>query len=335
MMVVDPIRRRVTVGSMAAALTAAFTATIAAPASAQEGWPSKPITYIVPFAPGGTTDVLGRLIGQRLGTVLKTPIVVENKPGAGGNVGSDIASKAPADGYTFVGGTISSHSINVSLYPKMPYDPVKSFAPVTLIGTLPNVLVVNNDSPFRSVQDLIAAAKAKPNSILFGSSGSGTSQHLAGELFKTMAGVEMVHVPYKGGGPALQDLLGGQITLLFENAVAARPLVEAGKLRALAVTSLERATGMGDIPTLSESGLKGYEIVSWQAIFAPAGTPQPIVDRVATEVGRMIRDPEFRARLVSLGVEPSGAGPAELAAFQQSEVAKWARLIKTANIRLE
>ena len=324
----DPIRRLLTLGCVAAGC-------IALPAGAQEGWPSRPINYIVPFAPGGTTDVLGRLIAQRLSAVLKTPIVVENKPGAGGNVGSDVAAKAAPDGYTFVGGTISSHAINVSLYPKMPYDPVKSFAPVALIGTLPNVLVVNNDSPFRTVQDLITAAKAKPNSLLFGSSGSGTSQHLAGELFKTMAGVEMVHVPYKGGGPAIQDLLGGQITMLFENAVAARPLVEAGRLRALAVTSLERASGMTDVPTISESGLKGYEIVSWQAIFAPAGTPQPAVDRIANEVAKMIRDPEFNAKLVSLGVEPSGAGPTELAAFQQAEVAKWARLIKAANVRLE
>jgi tripartite-type tricarboxylate transporter receptor subunit TctC len=304
-------------------------------ALAQENWPAKPINYVVPFAAGGTTDVLGRLIGQRLAQKLGQPVVVENRAGAGGNIGSDYVAKAPPDGYTLVGGTISSHSINVSLYPKMPYDPVRDFQPVALIGTLPNVLVVNASSPWKTMQDVIAAAKAKPGSVSFGSSGNGTSQHLAGELFATMAGVKLLHVPYKGSSPAVQALLGNQVDLVFENSVAAMPLIQSGKFRALATTGPRRAAELPDVPTVAEAGLKGYEIVSWQAIFAPAGTPMPIVNRLATEIGKIIRDPDMRARLAGMGIEPSGAGPAELGAFQKAEVAKWANLVKTAGIKLE
>jgi tripartite-type tricarboxylate transporter receptor subunit TctC len=313
----------------------AVIATAGTTAVAQEKWPSKPITYVVPFAAGGTTDILGRLIAQKLGPALGTSVIVENKPGAGGNIGSDYVAKAAPDGYTVVGGTISSHAINASLYPKMPYDPIKSFQPITLIGTLPNVLVVNANSPYKSVQDVIAAAKAKPDAITFGSSGNGTSQHLSGELFKTMTGASMLHVPYKGSAPAMQALLGDQVTLVFENAVAALPLIQTGKLRALAVTSGKRYSGLPNVPTVAESGLSGYEIVSWQAVFAPAGTPAPIVQRLASEIGKIIQEPDIKARLSTLGVEPSGTGPAELSAFQKAEVAKWAQLIKTANIKAE
>jgi tripartite-type tricarboxylate transporter receptor subunit TctC len=302
---------------------------------AQEKWPGKPITYVVPFAAGGTTDILGRLISQRLSPMLGVPVVIENKAGAGGNIGSDFVAKAAPDGYTLVGGTISSHSINVSLYAKMPYDPVKNFAPVTLIGTLPNVLVVNANSPYRSVADVIAAAKAKPEAISFASSGSGTSQHLSGELFKNMAGVNMLHVPFKGSAPATQSVLGEQVTLVFENILAAIPLIQAGKFRALAVTSSKRATSLPDVPTMAEAGLKGYEIVSWQAIFAPAGTPAVIVQRLATDIVKIIQQPDMKNRLLGLGVEPSGAGPAELGAFQKAEVQKWAQLIKSAHIEAE
>jgi len=309
--------------------------TAALPALAQEKWPSKPINYVVPFAAGGTTDVLGRLIGQRLSTALGQPVVIENRAGAGGNIGSDYVAKAAPDGYTLVGGTISSHAINISLYPKMPYDPVKQFQPVALIGTLPNVLVVNADSPWKNVQDVIAAARVPGTQVSFGSSGNGTSQHLAGELFAKLANVKLLHVPYKGSSPAMQALLGKQVDLVFENSVAAMPLIQSGKLRALATTGGQRAAELPDVPTLAEAGLKGYEIVSWQAIFAPAGTPMPIVDRLATEIGKIIADPAVRTRLAQMGIEPSGAGPAELGAFQRSEVAKWAQLVKSANIRLE
>ena len=310
---------------------------VASQAGAQtaDHYPSKPITYVVPFAAGGTTDLLGRLIGQRLSQALGQSVVVENRAGAGGNIGSDYVAKAPADGYTILGGTISSHAINVSLYPKMPYDPVKNFQPIALIGKLPNVLVVNADSPWKTVQDVIAAAKAKPGSINFGSSGNGTSQHLAAELFANMAGLRMTHVPYKGSSQAVQALLGSQVDLVFENSVAAMPMIQAGKFRALATTGSKRAGELPDVPTMAEAGLTGYEIVSWQAIFAPAGTPMPIVNKLSTEIGKIIRQPEVRAKLASMGVEPSGAGPAELGNFQKSEVAKWANLIKTANIHLE
>jgi len=300
-----------------------------------DSYPSKPITYVVPFAAGGTTDLLGRLIGQRLSQTLGQSVVVENRAGAGGNIGSDYVAKAAPDGYTILGGTISSHAINVSLYPKMPYDPIKNFQPIALIGTLPNVLVVNARSPWKSVQDVIAAAKAKPGSINFGSSGNGTSQHLAAELFANMAGLRMTHVPYKGSSQAVQALLGNQVDLVFENSVAAMPMIQSGKFRALATTGAKRAAELPDVPTMAESGLNGYEIVSWQAIFAPAGTPAPIVNRLSTEIGKIIRQPDVRAKLASMGVEPSGIGPAELASFQKSEVAKWANLIKVANIHLE
>ncbi len=310
---------------------------VASQAGAQtaDHYPSKPITYVVPFAAGGTTDLLGRLIGQKLSVALGQSVVVENRAGAGGNIGSDYVSKATPDGYTILGGTISSHAINVSLYPKMPYDPVKNFQPITLIGTLPNVLVVNSSSPWKSVQDVIAAAKAKPGSVNFGSSGNGTSQHLAAELFANMAGLRMTHVPYKGSSQAVQALLGNQVDLVFENSLAAIPMIQSGKFRALATTGSKRAGELPDVPTMDESGLKGYEIVSWQAIFAPAGTPKPVVDKLSTEIGKIIRQPDVRAKLASMGVEPSGAGPAELGSFQKSEVAKWANLIKVANIHLE
>jgi tripartite-type tricarboxylate transporter receptor subunit TctC len=306
-----------------------------APALAEDKWPGKQITYVVPFAAGGTTDILGRLIAQKLGPALGTTVIIDNKPGAGGNIGSDFVAKAAPDGHTILGGTISSHAINTSLYAKMPYDPIKNFQPITLIGMLPNVLVVNANSPYKTVKDVIAAAKAKPDAIAFGSSGNGTSQHLSGELFKSISGINMLHVPYKGSAPAMQALLGDQVQLVFENAVAAIPLVQSGKLRALAVTSTKRYSGLPDVPTVAEAGLSGYEIVSWQAVFAPAGLPQPIVQKLSAEIAKIIQQPDFKARLATLGVEPSGAGPAELAAFQKAEVAKWAQLIKTANIKAE
>jgi tripartite-type tricarboxylate transporter receptor subunit TctC len=332
-----PVHKRIQLPASRATLAACTAlAMLAGTASAADKYPVKPITYVVPFAAGGTTDILGRLIGTRLSPMLgNTPIVVENRPGAGGNIGSDYVAKAKPDGYTLVGGTISSHAINVSLYPKMPYDPVKSFAPVALIGTLPNVLVVNANSPYRSVQEVIAAAKAKPQAISFGSSGNGTSQHLSGELFKSMAGVEMLHVPFKGSAPSVQALLGEQVTLIFENILAAIPLIQAGKFRALAVTSSTRSSNLPDVPTISEAGLKGYEIVSWQAIFAPAGTPAPIVQELANDIHKVIFESDMKAKLLALGVEPSGAGPAELGAFQKAEVAKWAQLIKAAHIQPE
>jgi tripartite-type tricarboxylate transporter receptor subunit TctC len=280
-------------------------------------------------------DLIVRLLQPKLQTLWGQAVVVENKPGAGGNVGSEFVAKAAPDGYTIMGGTISSHSINVSLYPKLPYDPVTSFQPITLIGTNPNILVVPASSPYKSVQDVTAALKAKPGSLSYASAGNGTSQHLSAELYKFLAGIDMVHIPYKGSGPAIQDVMGGQVPMMFDTSVVAGPHIESGRLRALAVTSGKRASAFPNVPTMAESGVPGYDVVSWQAIFAPAGTPKPIVDRLHAELAKILQDPEVRDRLAKLGLDPSGMTPAELTAFQRTEIDKWAKVIKAANIKID
>ncbi|MBV0882195.1 tripartite tricarboxylate transporter substrate binding protein [Noviherbaspirillum sp. L7-7A] len=319
---------------IAASLSALALSAIVLPAQAQDKWPSKPITYVVPFPAGGTTDILARLIGQKLGPALGTNVIIDNRPGAGGNIGSELVARAAPDGYTIMGGTISSHSINASLY-KLSYDPLKSFAPITLIGTNANVLVVNPASPFKSVKELIAAAKAKPASLSFASAGNGTSQHLSAELFKTMTGIDMVHIPYKGSAPAIQDVIGGQVPLMFDTTVVAGPFIQSGKVRPLAVTSAKRVASMPDVPTMAEAGVPGYEVVSWQAMFAPAGTPPAIVQRLQTEVAAILKQPDVQERLAKLGVEPSGMAPQQLADFQAAEIAKWAKVVKAANVKVD
>jgi tripartite-type tricarboxylate transporter receptor subunit TctC len=322
-------RRTVALGAALGWLTGA--------ARAQDKWPSKPINYIVPFPAGGTTDVLARLIGQKLGAVLGTTIVVDNRGGAGGGIGSEIAARAAPDGYTLLGGTVSSHAINVSLYPKLGYDPVKSFMPITLIGTNPVVLVVNQASPYKTLADVITAAKAgKPLSSA--SAGSGTSQHLALELLKSKSGIAITHVPYKGSGPAIQDVIAGQVDMMFDTTVVAGPHIDSGKLRAIAVTSAKRVPSMPTVPTVAESGLPGladYEVISWQAIFAPAGTPKPIVDRLHDEIAKILKEPEIQDRIAKLGMQGADLNTDQIAAFQKAEVAKWAAVIKAANIKLE
>ena len=304
-------------------------------AHAQAQWPSKPITYIVPFGAGGTTDVLARLLTVKAGPALGTTFIIENKAGAGGSVGTDFTAKAAPDGYTIQGGTISSHAINVSLYSKLPYDPIKNFQPITMIGSMPNVLVVRADSPYKSVQDVIAAAKAKPGSISYASSGNGTSQHLSGVFFEQLSGSKLVHVPYKSSAESLNALLSGQgADVIFENLAPAMPHIKAGKIRALGVTSPKRASSVPEIPAIAEV-LPGFEIVSWQAIFAPAGVPKPIVDRLAGEMIKAINDPEIKSKLVAQGIEPGGMSPAELGAFQKSEIDKWAKVIKAGNIKVD
>jgi len=319
---------------IAASLSALALSAIVLPAQAEDKWPSKPITYVVPFPAGGTTDILARLIGQKLGPALGTNVIIDNRPGAGGNIGSELVARAAPDGYTIMGGTISSHSINASLY-KLSYDPLKSFAPITLIGTNANVLVVNPASPFKSVKELIAAAKAKPASLSFASAGNGTSQHLSAELFKTMTGIDMVHIPYKGSAPAIQDVIGGQVPLMFDTTVVAGPFIQSGKVRPLAVTSAKRVASMPDVPTMAEAGVPGYEVVSWQAMFAPAGTPPAIVQRLQTEVAAILKQPDVQERLAKLGVEPSGMAPQQLAEFQAAEIAKWAKVVKAANVKVD
>jgi len=321
--------RRATLLALAAATLGAW----AAPALAQDKWPSKPITFIVPFPAGGTTDVLARLIGQKLGAVLGTTIVVDNRGGAGGSVGSEMASRAAPDGYTLVGGTVSSHAINVSLYPKLGYDPVKSFTPITLIGTNPTVLVVNQASPYKTLADVIAAGKAK-KPLTSASAGSGTSQHLSLELLKSKAGIDITHIPYKGSGPAIQDVMAGQVDMMFDTTVVAGPHIDSGKLRALAVTSAKRQPNMPSVPTVAET-VPGYEVISWQAIFAPAGTPKPIVDRLHSEIAKILAEPDVRERLAKLGMQGADMTTAQVSEFQKAEVAKWAQVIKAANIKLE
>ena len=309
------------------------------PALAQGNWPTgKAITYLVPFPAGGTTDVLARLIGQKLGPALGTSVIIDNKGGAGGSVGSEIASRAAPDGYTMLGGNISSHAINVSLYPKIGYDPQKSFAPVTLIGTNPVVLVVNQASPYKTLKDVLEASKAKAGGLSSASAGTGTSQHLTLELLAYKSGVKFTHVPYKGSGPAIQDVIGGQVDMMFDTTVVAGPHIQSGKLRAIAVSSAKRLPSMPDVPTVAESGLpalKDFEVLSWQAIFVPAGTPAPIVDRLHTEIGKILAQPEMQEKLKGFGMQPADMTTAQVAAFQKAEVEKWAQVIKAANIKPE
>lgn len=316
--------------------SAMVSAALVGPATwAQDKWPAKPITYIVPFPAGGTTDILARLIGQKLGTALGTTIVVDNRGGAGGSVGSEIAARAPADGYTLLGGTISSHAINVSLYPKLGYDPIKSFSPVVLIGSNPVVLVVAANSPYKTLQDVLNAARAKPKTISSASAGNGTSQHMTLELLAFRSGTQFIHVPYKGSGPAIQDVIGGQVDMMFDTTVVAGPHIQSGKVRAIAVSSAKRLDSLPNVPTIAESGVPGFEVVSWQGIFVPAGVPRPIVDRLHTEIMKILQTAEMQDRLKGLGMQPSTMSTDQMAAFQKAEVDKWAQVIKAAGIKLE
>lgn len=328
------MQRRTLIHAAAASLAAGTL-----PAFAQGAWPTgKAITYLVPFPAGGTTDTLGRLISQKLGTALGTSVVIDNRGGAGGSVGSEVASRAAPDGYTMLGGTISSHAINVSLYPKIGYDPIKSFAPVTLIGTNPVVLVVNAASPYKTLKDVLEASKTKPGGLSSASAGTGTSQHLSLELLAYKSGVKFTHVPYKGSGPAIQDVIGGQVDMMFDTTVVAAPHIQSGKLRAIAVTSAKRLASMPDVPTVAESGIKGlgdFEVVSWQAIFVPAGTPAPIVERLHKEIRTILAQPDMQEKMKGFGMEPADMTTAQIAAFQKAEVDKWAQVIKAANIKVE
>ena len=317
------------------ALAAAALGAVASPAVAQAAWPSKAIVYVVPFAPGGNTDVLARIIGQKLSVELGQPVVIENKPGAGGNIGADFVAKAKPDGYTILGGTISSHAINPSVYPNMPYDAVKSFEPVILIGSSPLVLCAGVDTPYKTLKDVIDAARAKPGTITFASPGNGTSPHLAGELLKTTAQIDLTHVPYKGSGPALADVIGGTVPLMFDTMLVVGSNVKGGKLRPIAVASPKRIASLPNVPTMAEAGLPGFVVVSWQAIFAPANTPKPIVQRLNGEIAKVIKMPDVHVKLDELGVDPAAGPPEQLAEFQKAEIAKWAKVVKAANVKVE
>jgi tripartite-type tricarboxylate transporter receptor subunit TctC len=308
----------------------------AAPSAAQApAYPTKPIRLVVPFPPAGATDILARAVAQKLTEVWGQSVVVDNRPGAGGNIGSELVARAAPDGYTLEMGTVGTHAINSSLYAKMPYDHVKDFAPVILVAAVPNVLVVNPAVPANSVRELIAYAKANPGKLNFASSGSGTSIHLSGELFKVMAGVEVTHVPYKGSAPALQDLLGGQVQLMFDNLPPSLPQIKAGKLRALGVTTAARSPALPDVPTIAESGLPGFESSSWFGVLAPAGTPPAIIAKLNAEIAKWLATPEAKDRLVAIGANGAGGSPEDFAKHIAAETAKWAKVVKESGAKVD
>jgi tripartite-type tricarboxylate transporter receptor subunit TctC len=314
--------------SLRAAILTLFVMTNLVGAASAQTFPNKPIRMVVPFSAGGTTDILARAVGQKLSESLGQQVVVDNKPGAGGNIGAQEVARAAPDGYTLVMGTVGTHGINPSLYKKMPYDHIKDFAPVSLVASVPNLLVVHPSVPVNSVKELIAHAKANPGKLNFASSGNGTSIHLSGELFKTMTGLQMTHVPYKGSAPAVTDLLGGQVQLMFDNMPSALPHAKGGKLKPLAVTSAKRFPGTPEIPTIAEAGVPGYEATSWFGVLAPAGTPKEIVNKLSTEIAKALKTPEMKKRLEEQGAEAVGSTPEEFAAHIKSETAKWAKVVK-------
>jgi tripartite-type tricarboxylate transporter receptor subunit TctC len=307
----------------------------AASAALPQDYPSRPIRMIVPFPAGGTADLLARQIGQTMGEALRQQVVIENRTGAGGNIGADLAAKAKPDGYTLLMGTVSTHAINPNLYPNMPYDPVKDFAPVAMVARMPNLLVLHPSVPAASVAELIALAKARPGTLAFASAGNGTTQHLAGELFKKMADVDMIHVPYKGNAPAVTDLVGGQVQVMFDNIPVSLQQVRAGKLRALAVTGPARSPVLPQLPTVAEAALPGYNITSWFGLYAPSGTSPQIIERLNREANKALATALIRRRLTDQGIEPAGGTPGQFAEFMRTELVKWGKIVRESGARVE
>lgn len=322
-------------------LLAAATLLALTPAAwAQDAWPSKPVKIVVPFAPGGTTDILARAMAPELTKAFGQPFVVDNRGGAGGNVGADIVAKSPADGYTLLMGTVGTHGINKALYAKLPYEPQKDFAPITLVAGVPNVMVMNADRAralnINSVADFIKYARANPGKLNMASSGNGTSIHLAGELFKSMTGIFMTHIPYRGSGPALLDMVGGNMDVMFDNLPSSMPLIKSGKLKAFAVTSSQRSTALPDIPTVEEAGkLKGFEASSWFGLLAPAGTPPDIVNRIQQEVAKSLGTQAIKEKLQAQGAIPGGMSPQEFTRFIDAEHKKWAAVVKASGAKVD
>ena len=305
---------------------------VGAPAVGAQGYPNKPIRMVVTFPSGGAPDTLARIFSSK--AQLGQPIVVDNKPGAGGNIGAEFVAKAPPDGYSLVMGTVGTHAINGALYSKMPYDMVKDFVPVAHVASAPNLLVVNNDLPVKSVAELIDYMKANPNKVSYGSPGIGTSIHVSGELFKSMTGTSMTHVPYKGRQFAIPDLVSGQIQVMFDNMPSALPMAKEGKIRALAQTTAKRSAAAPDVPTVAET-VPGFEATTWFAVFAPAGTPAEVVTRINTEMQRVFALPDVQDKLKTLGLEPWISTPAELARFQAAEIVKWAKVVKDSGAKAD
>lgn len=307
---------------------------MSAPAEAQTNYPTRPVTLVVPFPAGGSTDLVSRLVAQKMVAPLGQQVLIDNRGGAGGNIGSAAVARAAPDGYTILMGTVATHALNPLLYKKMPYDAVKDFAPISLLAIIPNVLVVNLDFPPKDVKELITLAKASPGKYSYASSGNGTPLHLSGELFKTMAGVDIVHVPYKGAGPALVDVMGGHVPMMFDNLPPSLEQIRAGKVRGLAVTTKERAPSVPDMPTIAET-LPGYETYTWNAFFAPAGTPNEIIMRLNAAALAVLADPDVAAKLKDLSVTVVGSTPEQLAIHVKAEHAKWAPVVKASGAQLD
>ncbi len=314
-------------------LAALALASVAGAAHAQ-AWPSKPVSLVVPFPAGGTTDVLARALAERLSPAIGQPVIVENKPGAGATIGADYVAKAKADGHTLLIGAVH-HTIASSVYKKLPYDFQKGFEPVTVIAMVPNVLVVNARTPAKNVNELVALIKAKPAEASYGSNGNGTAQHLIGTQFQQQTGTRLQHIPYKGSGPLATDLLGGQILMSFDTITPVLPHIKAGKLRPLAVTTAKRSPALPDVRTLQEAGLKDFDIGTWFGVLAPVGTPKPVLDRLSAEATKIIQSPDFRKRMDDIGAQPVGNSPAEMAAQIRSETDKFSLLVKAANVTVE
>jgi len=321
--------RRIVAGFLAALLG------LASPGVLAQDYPAKPVRMVVPYAAGGTADLLARGIAQRMSASLGKQVIIENRTGAGGSIGADVVAKSKPDGYTLLMGTIATHAINPNLYANLGYDPLKDYAPVALVATMPNLLVVNPSVPAGTVQELIELARRKPGELAFASAGSGTTHHLSGEIFKKMAGIDMVHVPYKGNAPAVTDLVGGQVQVMFDNIPISLQQVRAGKLRALAVTGPRRAAVLPDLPTVAESGLPGFSITSWFAVFAPAGTPQPVVALLNREINKALADAILQRQLQGQGIEPAGGTPAQLLAHVSAELPRWKKVVAESGARVD
>jgi len=303
-------------------------------AALAQAFPTKPIRLIVTYPPGGGADLMARLVAPKMGEALGQTVVVENKPGASGQIGAGEVARAAPDGYTIMLDA-SSFAVNPSLYSRLPYDPAKAFQPLAVLALYPNMLVVTPSFPPKDVKELVALAKSKPGSVAFASSGNGSAQHLAGELFKQRAGVDMTHIPYKGGGPAMNDVIGGQVPVFFANVASGLAHVKGGKLRAMAVTGAKRASSLPDLPTMAEAGIPGYEVYEWNAIFAPAGTPAPVVEKLAAAIARAMQSPEVRERVATLGGDLAGHGPKEAEKFIREQTELWAKVVKAGNIRVD
>jgi len=298
-------------------------------------YPNKPVRWVVPFPPGGSADIMGRMIGQDLAKALGQQVVIENRAGASAIVGSEYVAKSPADGYTLLQANVSQMTIHPSLYPRLPYDPLKDFAPVTVLGIVTSVMVTTPALPVASVRDLVALAKKRPGQLNFTSSGAGSSTHLTGELLKQRAGIAMTHINYKGSGPALTDVMAGFVEIMFENLPSALPFINANKLKVLAVTGKDRSPVLKSVPTLAESGFPGFDMVSWQALVAPAGTPRAVVDRLNAEVAKVLQTPEMKEKMTGLGTDVVANSPEQFAQYLREETAKWSKIVKDAGIKLE